>query len=93
MEHYMPKLTNTASIQAWLRSTGGRKACQQGLAPYRIIFDPYHLPDGRPLCQSADFYPNERDKRIVMAESEDAAAMRFAHEFNRAIKSIQKVTV
>lgn len=89
----MPQKMNAQTTQAWLLSRSGRKAAEAGLKPFRIIFDPYHLPDGRPLCQSADFEPNARDKRIVVAESPDAAAMRFAHEFNRSIKSIQEVTV
>jgi hypothetical protein len=68
-------------------------ALKSNLKPYRVIFDPYHYHNGRPMCASADFEPNARDKRIVVAVSPDDAAQCFAKTYNRAIKDVQAITV
>lgn len=91
--HYMPAKLTQNTLYAWLHSRAGKQALQAGQKPYRVIFDPYHLHDGRPMCASADFEPNARDKRIVMAASPEEAAQWFAKSINRAIKDVQPVTV
>jgi hypothetical protein len=89
----MQTLTQTESQRQRRGLPPLRKPCEQGLKPFTVVFFPYHFANGKPTCQSADFYPNTRHTHKLMALSMADAELRFARDVNREIKAVHEVTV